>query len=73
MVLDGRNRQCAGVAAQVPARYEPFDGTGLVAFVVSANLRRWHLDESQRAVVAAKLANLGERRARRSVRLCRRR
>ena len=36
----------------------PFVGDDPVAFVVSANLRRRHMDENQRAMVAAKLANL---------------
>lgn len=35
---------------------------GPLAFVVSKNLSRRHLNESQRAMVAAKLANLGEGR-----------
>ena len=57
-VLDGRNRQRACAAAQVPIRYEPFSGSDPVAFVISMNLRRRHLNESQRAMVAQKLANL---------------
>jgi len=33
-----------------------------LAFVVSMNLRRRHLDESQRAIIAATLANMNESR-----------
>jgi len=58
MVLDGRNRQRACIAAGVEPRYEDFTGTDALAFVIDKNLRRRHLDESQRAFCAAKLANL---------------
>ncbi len=63
MILDGRNRFRACQAAGVPARLVPFEGGDPTAFVVSLNLRRRHLDESQRATVAAKIANMrqGER------------
>lgn len=62
-ILDGRNRyQCArdlGIA--YPRREfgsDPLDGTDPLAFVISLNLTRRHLSESQRASVAAKLANI---------------
>lgn len=57
-ILDGRNRYRACAAAGVDARLETFRDGDAVAYVVSKNLRRRHLDESQRAMVAAKLANL---------------
>ena len=40
----------------------PCTGTDALAFVISHNLHRRHLTESQRAIVAAKMANLGEGR-----------
>ena len=52
---------------QTVAPHEPtfreWSGEGsLVAFVVSLNLHRRHLDESQRAMVAAKIANMPSHR-----------
>jgi hypothetical protein len=56
-VLDGRNRARACEAAGVEPTYVPYQGGDPIAFVISQNLRRRHLDESQRALVAARLAN----------------
>jgi N6-adenosine-specific RNA methylase IME4 len=61
-ILDGRNRYRASLVAGADMEFEQFDGADPVAFVISANLRRRHMTESQRAHVAAKLATLREGR-----------
>jgi N6-adenosine-specific RNA methylase IME4 len=66
-VLDGRNRQAACDEAGVACRYEQLStGADPLQFVLDKNLRRRHLNESQRAFVAAKLANIGHGGDRRS-------
>jgi ParB family chromosome partitioning protein len=57
-ILDGRNRyMCArDLGIEYPVR--EFDGDDPLAFVISHNLHRRHLTESQRASVAARLANM---------------
>lgn len=59
-VLDGWHRYQACQAVGVSVRLEPFNGDEAAArkFVVSANLMRRHLNESQRGVIAARLAQL---------------
>jgi hypothetical protein len=59
MVLDGRNRQRACQAVGVDCDYQPLPaGQDPLTFVIDKNLTRRHLTNSQRAMVAAKLANL---------------
>jgi N6-adenosine-specific RNA methylase IME4/ParB-like chromosome segregation protein Spo0J len=61
-ILDGRNRwlACQRLGIECPRR--EYDGKesakALLAFVLSANLQRRHLSESQRAMVAGKIANM---------------
>lgn len=58
-VIDGRNRYLACQEIGIEPRTVEWDGEGSVeAFVVSKNLHRRHLNESQRAMIAARLANL---------------
>jgi ParB-like chromosome segregation protein Spo0J len=61
-ILDGRNRWRACQIAGVEPSMTEYTGDDPLAFVVSGNLIRRHLDESQRGMVAAKLANLPEGR-----------
>ena len=59
-ILDGRNRYQACAMAGVDPQFTEYDGAEPLAFVVSHNLHRRHLSESQRGMVGAKLANLGK-------------
>jgi len=58
-LLDGRNRLAACDKAGIKPTFRQHEGDA-TRFIISANLRRRHLNESQRAMVAARLANLNK-------------
>jgi len=60
-ILDGRNRYRACRKVGVEPRFVTWDGAGTpLDLALSLNLKRRHLDESQRALVAARLAKMME-------------
>jgi hypothetical protein len=58
VVLDGRNRLKACEIAGIDPQFEVYAGSNPVGFIISANLRRRQLNESQRALIATRLATL---------------
>jgi len=58
-ILDGRNRYIACLKVGIKPHFEDWkNGGSPVDYVISENLKRRHLNETQRAIVAAKLANM---------------
>lgn len=65
-ILDGRNRYMAARQLGIEYPRVEYQGDDPLGFVISHNLKRRHLTESQRAMVAAKLAKVphgGDRRS----------
>lgn len=63
-IIDGRHRwqACMDLGIEPMTREHDGDESTLVGFVLSMNLSRRHLSESQRAAVATKLASLAQGR-----------
>lgn len=53
MILDGGNRYRACLHAGVEPQFTRFSGSGLVSFVLSANLHRRHMTAGQQAAIVA--------------------
>ncbi|MHB1239854.1 MAG: DUF551 domain-containing protein [Gammaproteobacteria bacterium] len=62
-IIDGKHRQRACIELGIDPPRRKYAGKDPIGFVVARNLRRRHMTESQRAMVAAKIANMrqGER------------
>jgi len=60
VLLDGRNRLAACALVGITPETKEYSGKDVVAYIIGANLHRRHMNESQRAVVAAKIANLSD-------------
>jgi N6-adenosine-specific RNA methylase IME4 len=56
-ILDGRHRYRACRALGFEAPHVNYAGDDALSYVISHNLTRRHLDESQRAMIAGKIAN----------------
>ena len=57
-ILDGRNRYMACLRSNTKPRTIEFTGNDPLGFVLSKNLHRRQLSESQRAAIAAEIANM---------------
>jgi hypothetical protein len=57
-ILDGRNRYRAAIAAGVECEKREYVGSDPLGFVIRHNLRRRHLNTSQRSMIAAAIANM---------------
>jgi ParB-like chromosome segregation protein Spo0J len=69
-ILDGRNRHRACRELGLECQTRDYVGPDPLSFILSMNLHRRHLSESQRAMVAERIANLPEgRRANNSANL----
>ena len=57
-ILDGRNRYAACLEVAIEPEYTNYTGDDPLGYVISSNLKRRHLNESQRGMIAARLANM---------------
>jgi ParB-like chromosome segregation protein Spo0J len=58
MILDGRHRFLACLQLGLPSKVETWTGKDSLEYVLSVNLKRRHLSDSQRALTAARFSTL---------------
>lgn len=63
-IIDGRNRLEACAIAGVEPRFIEYMGDDVIGYIISKNLRRRHLNQSQKALIADGLRGLFEAEAR---------
>lgn len=68
-ILDGRNRYMAARECGIEYPRVEYTGNDPLGFVISLNLKRRHLTESQRGMVAAKLAKMEQGRPKKAANL----
>jgi hypothetical protein len=59
-ILDGRNRHAACIEAGIKPAFELYRGDDPLGYVLSLNLHRRHLTESQRGMIASGLATMSQ-------------
>jgi len=57
-ILDGRNRWKVCMDLGLVINYDQYQGDNPLSYVISKNLHRRHLNETQRAVIGARIANM---------------
>jgi ParB-like chromosome segregation protein Spo0J len=66
-ILDGRNRLAACELVGATPRFQEYKGNEPVAFVISANIHRRHLDAKQKRELVAKLLKLYPEKSNRQI------
>lgn len=57
-ILDGRHRYKACINLRIEPSFKEYEGDDALGYVIALNLSRRHLDESQRAMIGARISNL---------------
>jgi hypothetical protein len=60
MLIDGRNRLEACQRAGVEPDFEQINGIDPIAFILSSNDKRRHMNKGQRAMIAARIRELSK-------------
>jgi len=66
-VLEGRNRELARIEAGAERHYRQFQGDDPVAYVISANIRRRHLNTEEKRKLIAKLLKMQSEKSDRQI------